>query len=70
MPTGHPDAMTGKTLVVSGVLESMTREEAEDLFRRHGGKVTSGVSGKTTFLLVGHDCGRIKISKVPLAVGL
>ena len=64
MPRGHPDAFTGKTLVVSGVLESLTREEAEDVFKRHGGKVTSAVSGKTTFLLVGHDCGRSKVAKV------
>ena len=61
---GHPDAMTGKTLVVSGALESLTREEVEELFKRHGGKVTSAVSGKTTFLLVGQDCGRSKSTKV------
>ena len=64
MPTGHPDCMTNKTLVVTGNLESMTREEAEDLFKRHGGKTTSSVSGRTTFLLVGQSCGRSKTSTV------
>lgn len=61
---GNPDAFTGKTLVVSGALESLSREQAEDLFKRHGGKTTSGVSGKTTFLLVGNECGRSKSAKV------
>ena len=64
IPTGHPDCMTNKTLVVTGNLESMTRDEAEDLFKRHGGKTTSSVSGKTTFLLVGQDCGRSKTKSV------
>ena len=38
-PRGHPDCLTGKTFVVSGVLDSMTRGEAEDFIKRHGGKV-------------------------------
>ena len=58
--------MTNKTLVVTGNLESMTREEAEDLFKRHGGKTTSSVSGKTTFLLVGQSCGRSKTTTARL----
>ena len=51
-------------MVVTGNLESMTRDEAEDLFKRHGGKTTSSVSGKTTFLLVGQNCGRSKTKGV------
>jgi hypothetical protein len=38
-PQGHPDCLTGKTFVVSGVLDSLTRGEAEDFIKRHGGKV-------------------------------
>lgn len=38
-PRGHPDCLTGKTFVVSGVLDSLKREEAEDFIKRHGGKV-------------------------------
>jgi len=64
IPTGHPDCLTNKTMVVTGNLESMTRDEAEDLFKRHGGKTTSSVSGKTTFLLVGQNCGRSKTKGV------
>ena len=41
-PRGHPDCLTGKVFVVSGVLDSMTRGEAEDFIKRHGGKVGLG----------------------------
>ena len=52
-PSGHPDAFTKCTFVLSGVLDSMYRQEATDYIKRHGGRVTSAVSGKTTFLLCG-----------------
>lgn len=62
-PEGHPDALSGKTFVVSGVLDSMLRPEMEDYIRRHGGKVTTAVSGKTTFLIVGKHTGRSKYNQ-------
>ncbi len=39
LPRGHPDCLTGKTFVVTGVLDSLKREEAADFIKRHGGKV-------------------------------
>ncbi|GLC37764.1 hypothetical protein PLESTB_001474400 [Pleodorina starrii] len=60
VPRGHPDCLTGRTFVITGVLDSLMRPEAEDLVKRHGGKVTQNVSGKTAFLLAGHNCGRSK----------
>ena len=59
-PQGHPDALTGKTFVISGVLDSMKREEMERYIKQHGGRVTSAVSGKTTFLVVGSFTGKTK----------
>lgn len=59
-PRGHPDCLTGKTFVISGVLDSLRREEAEDLIRRHNGKVTGNVSGRTSFLVMGQHAGRSK----------
>eukprot|EP00201_Polytomella_parva_P008934 CAMPEP_0175058444 /NCGR_PEP_ID=MMETSP0052_2-20121109/11852_1 /TAXON_ID=51329 ORGANISM="Polytomella parva, Strain SAG 63-3" /NCGR_SAMPLE_ID=MMETSP0052_2 /ASSEMBLY_ACC=CAM_ASM_000194 /LENGTH=282 /DNA_ID=CAMNT_0016323827 /DNA_START=610 /DNA_END=1454 /DNA_ORIENTATION=- len=59
-PRGHPDCFTGKTFVISGVLDSLPRPDAEDLIKRHGGRVTGSVSGKTNFLIVGTSCGRSK----------
>ena len=62
-PRGPDGCLEGCTFVVSGVLDSLERDEAEDFIKRHGGKVTSAVSGKTTYLLVGMDCGKSKYAK-------
>ena len=59
-PHGHPDALTGKTFVISGVMQSMKRGEVEEYIKKHGGRVTSAVSGKTSFLLVGDHTGKTK----------
>ena len=63
-PLGHPDCLTGKTFVITGVLDSLYRPEAETLIKRHGGKCTGSVSGKTTFLVVGMNCGKSKTKTV------
>jgi DNA ligase (NAD+) len=47
----------GKTFVLTGILESMTREEATEAIERMGGKVTGSVSRKTKFVVVGADPG-------------
>ena len=52
-PSGHPDCLTKYTFVISGVLDSMFRQAATDYIKRHGGRVTGSVTGKTTFLLCG-----------------
>jgi len=62
-PKGHPDCLAGLAFVISGVLDSLRREQAEDLIKRHGGRVTGNVSRKTTFLLVGMECGNSKLNK-------
>ena len=47
----------GKTFVVTGTLPSLKRNEAKDLIKKAGGKVTESVSKKTDFLVVGADAG-------------
>jgi DNA ligase (NAD+) len=47
----------GKTFVITGTLPSLSREEAEDFIRRHGGKVTSSVSKNTSYLVLGEEPG-------------
>ena len=63
VPVGHPDCLTGLTFVVTGVLECMQREKFTEFVKRHGGRVTGSVSGKTDFLVVGDKCGRSKVNK-------
>jgi len=60
-PAGADDCFAGMTFVVSGTLDSLLRGEAEDLIKRHGGRVTGAVSGRTSFLLAGTDCGATKV---------
>jgi len=47
----------GKTIVVTGTLEKFTRDEVEALIEKLGGKVSSSVSKKTSFVLVGENPG-------------
>ncbi len=47
----------GKTVVLTGTLQSMTRDEAKDRVRAAGGKVTGSVSKKTDFVVVGENAG-------------
>ncbi|HXV36704.1 MAG TPA: NAD-dependent DNA ligase LigA [Myxococcota bacterium] len=51
------DALLGKTFVVTGTLASMTRDEAKRRIRAQGGKVTSSVSKKTDYVIVGTEPG-------------
>ena len=60
---GKENCLMGMTFVITGVLDSMEREECADLIKSYGGKVTGGVSGKTTYLITGHDAGESKIKK-------
>ena len=50
-------ALTGKTLVLTGTLPSLTREAASALIVAAGGKVASGVSSKTDYVVAGEAAG-------------
>ena len=56
-PMAASDLLAGLTIVVTGTLESMSREAAEDRIRDLGGKVGSGLSKVTSFLVVGEKAG-------------
>jgi DNA ligase (NAD+) len=45
------------TIVVTGGLESFTRDEIAEVIASHGGKSSSSVSAKTSYVLVGTDPG-------------
>ena len=55
-PVG-PQPLAGKTFVITGTLESMSREDAQAKIEALGGKVTGSVSKKTGYLVVGADAG-------------
>lgn len=46
-----------KTFVITGTLESMTREEAKEKIREFGGIATSSISSKTDFVIIGTSPG-------------
>jgi DNA ligase (NAD+) len=46
-----------KTFVLTGTLESMTREQAEEAIQRKGGKVSGSVSKKTGYVVAGAEAG-------------
>jgi len=49
--------IAGKTFVLTGTLESYTRDQASALIETRGGKVTSSVSKKTDYVLAGAEAG-------------
>jgi DNA ligase (NAD+) len=55
--------LTGNTYVITGTLESMTREEAAAELEARGAKVAGSVSKKTTAVVVGEDPGASKFTK-------
>ena len=55
-PAGQA-TLAGKTFVLTGTLEGLTREAATDAIRQRGGKVTSSVSKKTDYVVAGADPG-------------
>ena len=58
--------LSGRTVVLTGTLSTMTRDAATDWVMRLGGKVVGSVSAKTGFLIAGMDAG----SKLTKAEGL
>ncbi|XP_010217495.1 PREDICTED: replication factor C subunit 1 [Tinamus guttatus] len=63
IPQGAENCLEGLTFVITGVLESIERDEAKSLIERYGGKVTGNVSKKTNYLVMGRDCGQAKREK-------
>jgi len=51
------DALKGKTVVITGSLPTLSREQASALVEANGGRIASSVSKKTSFVVVGEDAG-------------
>jgi DNA ligase (NAD+) len=53
----RPQPLAGRTFVLTGTLGSLTREAARETIERLGGRVTSSVSKKTSYVVVGEAPG-------------
>lgn len=51
------DKLSGKVFVLTGTLQNMTRDEAGEIIKSHGGKTSSSVSKKTSYVLAGENAG-------------
>ncbi len=58
----NPQTLTGLTLVVTGSLESFTRDGVDEVITLHGGKSSGSVSKKTSYVVVGDSPGS-KVTK-------
>lgn len=61
---GAENCLEGLTFVITGVLESLEREEIVDIIKKYGGKVTTSISGRTSYVVVGEEAGESKLAKV------
>ncbi len=55
--------LQGKKLVVTGIFESMSRDEIKIKIQENGGIVSSSISSKTSFLVAGSSIGPAKKEK-------
>ncbi|MDB5811583.1 MAG: ligA [Betaproteobacteria bacterium] len=60
----------GKTFVLTGALPRLTRDEAAQKIRDHGGKVSGSVSKKTDFVVAGEDAGSKLLKARELGVAI
>ncbi|MEG2428829.1 MAG: NAD-dependent DNA ligase LigA, partial [Oscillospiraceae bacterium] len=55
--TVNSDKLSGFTFVITGTLPTLSRNDAKNIIEQNGGKVSSSVSKKTSFLLAGEEAG-------------
>jgi DNA ligase (NAD+) len=58
-----PQTLAGRSIVVTGTLESLSRERAEEAVKERGGKAPGSVSKKTDYVVVGQGPGAAKVNK-------
>ena len=64
MPSGSETCLAGLTFVFTGILTRWGRNEAQELVKRHGGKVTGAPTKKTNYVVLGTDAGPSKLRKI------
>ena len=64
IPVGADNCLAGLTFVFTGVLTSIGRDEGINLVKQYGGKVTTGPSKKTSYVVIGSDAGPKKLETI------
>ena len=64
IPLGAENCLAGQTFVFTGILDSLGREEGQELVKRYGGHVTTAPSSKTSFVVLGNDAGPKKLETI------
>ena len=64
VPEGSPNCLGGLVFVLTGVCESLEREEMAEIIRNLGGKVNTSLSKNTNYLVVGEEAGESKLDKL------
>ncbi|KAF8318220.1 DNA replication factor C, large subunit [Clavulina sp. PMI_390] len=59
-----PNALAGLTFVFTGELSAFSRDEAMEMAKRFGGRVTGSPSGKTDYVVLGSDAGPKKLEMI------
>ncbi len=60
---GQTETLQGQTFVVSGVFEKISRNELKKMIEDNGGKVSSSISSKTSYVVAGENMGPSKLEK-------
>lgn len=64
LPSGQENCLAGLSFVFTGQLESLGREQGQNLVKRYGGKILTAPSGKTSYVVLGTDAGPKKLDTI------
>ncbi|XP_046753824.1 replication factor C subunit 1 [Diprion similis] len=63
IPTGANNCLAGLSFLITGVLDSLERDEADDMIKKYGGRMLHQVSKKTDYVILGDEPGPAKLEK-------
>ena len=63
IPKGQDNCLGNLTFVITGVLDSLERDDAKNLILKYGGRVVGSLSKKVTHIVVGLEAGESKLEK-------
>lgn len=63
IPEGADFCLAGLSFLVTGVLDSLERDEAEELIKKYGGRMLHSISRKTDYVILGDQPGPAKVAK-------